>query len=49
MLAASFIAGGMTADEALTEIRRLRPGSVETPGQEQALAELASRLRSAHD
>ncbi|MBL4684475.1 MAG: dual specificity protein phosphatase family protein, partial [Nannocystaceae bacterium] len=49
MLAASFIAGGMTADEALTVIRRLRPGSVETPGQEQALAELASRLRSAHD
>lgn len=45
-LAAWFIHEGMSADEALAEIRRLRPGSVETTTQEQALHELADFLQA---
>lgn len=45
-LAAWFIHEGMSADEALSEIRRLRPGSVETATQEQALQELEQQLRA---
>lgn len=34
MVAAWFVANGATADEAITRIRALRPGSIETPAQE---------------
>lgn len=46
MLAAAFVADGKSAEEALAEIRRLRPGSVETREQEDALAVLAERLHA---
>lgn len=39
MLAAYFVSTGMTAPEALEEIRRQRPGSVETASQEAAIEE----------
>ncbi len=42
MLAAYFVTQGMTAPEALAKIRRLRPGSVETPEQEARIAEFAA-------
>ncbi len=43
-LAAWFVHEGMTGAEALAEVRRLRPGSVETKTQEQAIYELALTL-----
>ena len=46
MLAAYFVSQGMTAQEALAEIRRLRPGSVETAAQEQSIAAYADSLRA---
>ncbi len=46
MLAAYFVSEGMNAEEALAEIRRLRPGSVETAAQEQAIAAYADSLRA---
>ncbi len=36
-LAAWFVAGGMGADEAIEKVRLLRPGSIETADQEQAV------------
>lgn len=39
VLAAYFVAGGMTASAAIRKVRELRPGSVETFEQEQAIAE----------
>src|SRR5262249_40209056 len=42
-LAALFVAQGMDADAAIAEIRRLRPGSIETPEQEQAVRAFAER------
>ena len=36
---------GMTAPEAIARIRRLRPGSVETPEQAEAVAEFARRRK----
>lgn len=44
MLAAYFVSKGMRAEDALAEIRRLRPGSVETQGQEAAIAAFADSL-----
>lgn len=44
MLAAWFISQGKTADEAIREVRRLRPGSVETPAQIRALERWAARF-----
>lgn len=44
-LAAWFIHEGMSADEALDEIRKLRPGSVETASQEKSLRDLEIYLR----
>ncbi len=44
MLAAYLVSGGLSAEEAIEEIRKLRPGSVETPGQEERVAEFA-RIR----
>jgi len=43
MLAAWFISSGMSAADALSHIRKLRPLSVETSGQEQALEDYAAR------
>lgn len=37
MAAAYLVAGGSTADEAIATIRQLRPGSIETPEQEEAI------------
>lgn len=44
MLAVYFVSTGMTAAEALAEIRRLRPGSVETRAQEEAIELYAAML-----
>ncbi|HZF48479.1 MAG TPA: dual specificity protein phosphatase family protein [Polyangiaceae bacterium] len=42
-LAALFVARGMDADAAIAEVRRLRPGSIETKEQEQAVREFFAR------
>lgn len=44
MLAAYLVSRGLSAEEAIAETRKLRPGSVETPGQEERVAEFA-RMR----
>jgi atypical dual specificity phosphatase len=41
MLAAYLVTRGLSATDAIAEIRRLRPGSVETPEQEARVAEFA--------
>ena len=43
VLAAYFVARGMSPREALDKVRSLRPGSVETVEQEQAIERFASR------
>ena len=43
-LAVFLVSQGMTAEEAIAEVRRLRPGSVETEEQEQAVAEYYDML-----
>lgn len=43
-LAAYFVWQGMTASEAIAEIRRLRPGSIETSAQEQAVHDFGQYL-----
>lgn len=43
-LAAWFVAQGMGADDAIAEIRRLRPGSIETEEQEQAVRDFEAYL-----
>ena len=45
MLACYFVSTGMRPDEALARVRALRPGSVETELQEDAVREYAERLR----
>jgi atypical dual specificity phosphatase len=42
-LAALFVARGMSGDAAIAEVRRLRPGSIETQAQEQAVRDFAAR------
>lgn len=42
-LAALFVMRGFDADGAIAEIRRLRPGSIETKAQEDAVREFAAR------
>jgi atypical dual specificity phosphatase len=42
-LATLFVARGMDAEAAIAEVRRLRPGSIETAAQEQAVKEFAAR------
>jgi len=44
VLAAYFVVCGMTAREAIEKVRKQRPGSIETPGQEMAVREFADRL-----
>jgi len=46
ILACYFVSKQMTADNAITRVRRLRPGSIETERQEQAVREFAERRRS---
>lgn len=43
-LAALFVARGYEADRAIAEVRKLRPGSIETNAQEEAVREYARRL-----
>lgn len=43
-LASWFVAQGMGADAAIAEIRRLRPGSIETEDQEQAVRDFEAYL-----
>ena len=42
VLAAYFVTRGMSAAEAIDHVRELRPGSVETPDQEAAVARFAA-------
>jgi atypical dual specificity phosphatase len=44
-LAAFLVATGRTAQEAIAEVRRLRPGSIETPEQEGAVKAFEARNR----
>ena len=44
MAAANFVYLGLNPDEAIREIRRLRPGSIETASQEASIAEFAATL-----
>ena len=46
VLAAYLVSKGMSPAEALARIRRLRPGSIETEAQGDAVAEFARRFRS---
>jgi atypical dual specificity phosphatase len=43
VLAAYFVAGGLAARAAIDKVRQLRPGSVETADQEQAVEDYADR------
>jgi len=43
MIACYLVSQGRSAEEAIAEIRRLRPGSIETEEQEQAVADYAAR------
>ena len=45
VLAAWLVRRGRAPDEAIREVRALRPGSVETPEQEQAVAAYARSMR----
>jgi len=45
VLAAWFVAAGMDAQQAVERIRQLRPGSVETEEQEEAVKEFARRRK----
>jgi atypical dual specificity phosphatase len=49
MLACYFVSQNQTARDAIARIRRLRPGSVETPEQEEAVEEFARRQRKLKD
>jgi len=46
MLACYLVSRGMSAEEAVAEVRRRRPGSIESPSQEQAVRDYESSLRS---
>jgi atypical dual specificity phosphatase len=45
MLAAYFVANGTSATSAIAKVRELRPGSIETPEQEQVIEEYAAHIR----
>ncbi|MFT5233965.1 MAG: atypical dual specificity phosphatase [Candidatus Krumholzibacteriia bacterium] len=45
MLAALFVSEGLSAEEAIIKVRKIRPGSVETPEQEARIAEFAEHNR----
>ena len=44
VLAAYFVSKGLPAEAAIAKVRALRPGSVETVEQEQAVEEFAKRM-----
>ena len=44
IIACHFVRSGATADEAIARVRQLRPGSIETADQEQAVHAFAARL-----
>lgn len=46
VLAAYFVTGGLSARAAIAKVRDLRPGSVETPEQEAAIARFADQRRA---
>lgn len=46
VLAAYFVSRGLTARQAIEKVRKLRPGSIETPGQERAIVEFAEGFSS---
>jgi atypical dual specificity phosphatase len=46
LLACYLVTRGLSPDEAIARIRTLRPGSIETPQQEAAVAEYARRFSS---
>lgn len=46
VLAAYFVAGGLAPRAAVAKVRDLRPGSVETPEQEAAIARFADQRRA---
>jgi atypical dual specificity phosphatase len=43
VLAGYFVARGLSADHAIATVRELRPGSIETPGQEAAIHRYAEK------
>lgn len=45
LIACYLVAKGLDPEEAIETVRRARPGSIETPEQEQAVRALAERLR----
>lgn len=45
LVACYLVAGGLSAEEAIAKVRRLRPGSIETPEQEAAVRTFASGSR----
>jgi atypical dual specificity phosphatase len=45
VLAAYLVTTGLSAHAAIDRVRHLRPGSVETPDQEEAVEEFARRWR----
>ena len=48
LLACYLVRRGLTPDEAIARIRAVRPGSVETPGQEAAVAQYARQIGGPH-
>ena len=48
VLAGYFVAKGLTAENAIARVRRLRPGSVETDEQERAVDEFARAWGQSH-
>jgi atypical dual specificity phosphatase len=46
VLACYFVAQGLPAAKAIARVRKLRPGSIETPEQEEAIAEYARRIKT---
>jgi atypical dual specificity phosphatase len=49
ILAGYLVSLGRPPQEAIREVRRLRPGSIETPGQEDAIHALARHLANSTD
>jgi len=49
MLACFLVSEGRGARQAMAEVRRLRPGSIETDGQERVIGDWEGRLRSGPD
>jgi atypical dual specificity phosphatase len=47
MIACWFVDQGLSARDAITRVRRLRPGSIETVDQEDAIVEYARRRKTA--